>query len=123
MQGIGEIMKTILIVEDNDDVRTTLAEIFSCMGHNVHAAIHGQDALNSLSNIPVPSLIFLDIMMPVMDGPSFYRELRKQKHFDHVPVVVFSAVEDKYRLDGVAGHLRKPASLDDLMVYVTKYCS
>lgn len=116
-------MKTIMIIEDNDDVRTTLAEIFSCLGHNVHEAIHGQDALNSLNTIPVPSLIFLDMMMPIMDGPTFYREFRKQKHFDNVPVVVFSAVEDRFKLEGVAGHLKKPANLEDLMVYVSKYCN
>lgn len=118
-------MKTnnsILIVEDDNDVRETLAEILVYYGIVVHQACHGKDALETLSKIPIPALIILDAMMPVMDGPAFYAELRKEEKFGSVPVVLFSAVADKYNLEGLAGHLKKPADMDALLGHISKYC-
>lgn len=118
-------MKTnnnVLIVEDDIDVRSALAEILSYYGIVVHQASHGQEALDTLPIIPLPALIILDAMMPVMDGPEFYSELKKDKKFGNVPVILFSAVADKIKLDGLAGHLKKPADMETLLAHVSKYC-
>ncbi len=116
-------MKSILIVEDNDDVRSSLVEVLTMLGHHVHDAVNGKEALELLGRIPHPSLIFLDLMMPVMDGPTFYRELLSQKHLANIPVVVFSANADLVKLEGAAGHLKKPAELDDILVFIERYCT
>ena len=118
-------MKTInniLIVEDDNDVRTTLAEILGYYGLNVHQASNGKEALEILTIIPLPALIILDAMMPIMDGPAFYKELRMTDGFQDVPVILFSAVAEKFQMDGLAGHLKKPADIDDLIEHVSKYC-
>ena len=115
-------MKSILIIEDNDDVRTSFVDVLTMFGHQVHDAINGKEALDLLGRIPAPSLIFLDLMMPVMDGPTFYRELLKQNHLAHIPVVVFSANADMLKLEGAVGHLKKPAELDDILVFTERYC-
>lgn len=113
---------SILIIEDDKDVRETLADIVSSCGHDVHEAGHGQEALDRLQLIPLPSLIFLDAMMPVMDGPTFFAEFRKNEKHHSVPVILFSAVTDKINIDGLAGKLKKPANVDEILDLVTKYC-
>lgn len=91
-------------------------------GHEVHEACDGEEALEKLTQIPVPSLIFLDAMMPVMDGPTFFRELQKMNTHSTVPVVLFSAVDTKLDLPGVAARLRKPADLSEILDVVAKFC-
>jgi CheY-like chemotaxis protein len=113
----------ILIIEDDNDVRESLAEVLRSCGHNVHEACHGQHALDELMRISVPALVILDAMMPVMDGPAFYAEFRKSEKFCHVPVVLFSAVTSKITLEGLAGRLQKPADIEDILSLVSKFCS
>ena len=90
--------------------------------HNVHEAVNGKVALELLGRISPPALIFLDLMMPVMDGPTLYKELQNQKHLAHVPVVIFSANVDQVKIDGAAGHVKKPAELNDLLAYIDRFC-
>jgi len=113
---------TILIVEDDNDVRETLADLLAYYGVEVHQATHGLEALETLRKIPTPSLIILDAMMPVMDGPTFYAEFRKAQEYADVPVVLFSAVADKFQLEGLAGHLKKPADMEALLEFVNRHC-
>ncbi len=115
-------MKSIMVIEDNDDVRTAMVEVLNMLGFSVHEASNGKEALELLTKISPPGLIFLDLMMPIMDGATFYRELRNQKALNHVPVVIFSANADIVRIEGAVGHLKKPAELDDILVFVDRYC-
>ncbi|MES2526423.1 MAG: response regulator [Bdellovibrionota bacterium] len=115
-------MKTILVIEDNDDVRSSLVEVLTMLGFKVDEAVNGKEALALLEKISPPGLIFLDLMMPVMDGPTFYREMRNQTKLSHVPVVIFSANADIVKIEGAVGHLKKPAELDDILVFVDRYC-
>lgn len=113
----------ILLIEDDSDVREALAEILLTCGYSVVEASHGQEALEKLSSLPVPSLVFLDAMMPVMDGPTFFAEFRKNENYRNVPVVLFSAVGHKITLDGLAGRINKPGNVDEILDLVTKFCS
>ena len=117
-------MKTnpILVIDDDEDIRTTLADILSSLGHEVHQAENGKIALELLETTGVPALIFLDRMMPVMDGTEFYSVLKSMNGFESVPVVMFSANLEIVQLDGLAGHIKKPAGLDVILSYVEKYC-
>lgn len=117
-------MKTnlILVVEDDNDVRETLADILRSSGYQVHEASNGHEALASLLKIPPPSLVILDAMMPVMDGPTFYAEFRKIAKYVSVPVVLFSAVSDQIKIEGLAGRLKKPGTVEDILDLASKYC-
>jgi CheY-like chemotaxis protein len=66
--------KAILVIDDQDGIRRALARLLSRDGHEVETAAKGRIALDQLQNRPY-DLILCDWRMPVLDGPSFYREL------------------------------------------------
>jgi CheY-like chemotaxis protein len=80
----------ILIVEDDDDQRSVLAELLAGAGYDVDVACDGQEAVELLRDGLEPSLILLDLNMPRMDGWSFLQHLRGVRSSD-VPVLVTSA--------------------------------
>ena len=108
----------ILIVEDDDDIREALSQILELEGYTVREAANGREALDISSREPLPSLILLDLMMPVMDGWQFRSEQMKDPCLAKVPVVVISAdagVHEKVASFGAASVLPKPISLDRLL--------
>ena len=118
-------MKTnngILIVEDDNDVRVAIADILKFRGATVYEATNGLEALNLLPEIPLPDLVILDAMMPEMDGPAFFAEFRKREEYRNVPVVLFSAVVDSIHIEGLAGRLKKPADMREILELVEKFC-
>jgi len=83
---------TILLVEDDFVLRTSLAELFMSHGYAVDCAAHGLEAFHRLNTSPVkPSVIVLDLMMPHMDGIEFRSLQRALPRFSDVPVVVITA--------------------------------
>src|SRR4029079_8341817 len=83
---------TILLVEDDFVLRTSLAELFMSHGYTVDCAAHGLEAFHRLNISPVkPSVIVLDLMMPHMDGLEFRALQRALPSFCDVPVVVITA--------------------------------
>jgi CheY-like chemotaxis protein len=108
----------ILIVEDDDDIREALTQILELEGYQVREAVNGREALDISAQQPTPSLILLDLMMPVMDGWQFRSEQMKDPVLSKVPVVVISAdasVHEKVASFGAASVLPKPISLDRLL--------
>ena len=108
----------ILIIEDDDDIREALAQILELEGYSVREAANGREALDISSREPLPSLILLDLMMPVMDGWQFRSEQMKDPTLAKVPVLVISAdagVHEKVASFGAASVLPKPISLDRLL--------
>ncbi|WP_044200722.1 hybrid sensor histidine kinase/response regulator transcription factor [Flammeovirga sp. OC4] len=79
----------VMIVEDSEDMRFFLKEgMMDCF--QVIEAENGKEAI-SLLNTHTPSLIISDIMMPVMDGIEFAKELRSNKEYDHIPFIFLTA--------------------------------
>jgi CheY-like chemotaxis protein len=111
----------ILIVEDDFDIREALTQILEEEGYPVRGAANGKEALEVAASGPTPSLILLDLMMPVMNGWQFRAEQLQNPRLASVPVLVISAdphVQPKAATLGVAGLLKKPVSLDDLLAAV-----
>ena len=114
-------MATILVVEDNDDVREMMTVALELEGHTVHTAANGRQALAQLENGLHPSVILLDLMMPVMNGWEFRSALKRDSRFRDIPVVVVSAVGGD--LVGQTGiFLEKPIDVDTLLDVVGDYC-
>ncbi|MBC7386270.1 MAG: response regulator [Cryobacterium sp.] len=121
------LCKSILIAEDNEDVRESIADALESEGYHVYTSQNGKDALAILPTLPGPVLVLLDLMMPVMNGWEF---LDAQKH-DAVlaghQVVTISAVsptqslQDPEPLD-TAGSLQKPINLEPLLETVHQFC-
>lgn len=111
--------KQILLVEDNDDFRQTLALALEYHHYTVFQAEHGQVALRTLERI-TPDVIISDINMPVMNGIEFYKALRRIERLTPVPFMFLTAndTSDEIRLGrdlGVEDYLIKPVDPDTLI--------
>ena len=82
--------KTILVVDDEPDVRTFFETALDDAGFNVMTAANGQEALNRLLE-KRPDLITLDLVMPGMTGAKFLYEMKKNKDWKNIPVLVVTA--------------------------------
>ena len=113
--------KPVLVVDDDQDFREGIQNLLMGEGSEVFTASNGQDALDVLSAAPAPGLILLDLMMPVMSGHQFLRAIETHQAYSSIPVVVLTAAP--VTLKGVAGFLKKPPDLDELISIVQHYCS
>ena len=85
--------KTILIVDDDPDLRTALAGLLREAGWEVMEGKNGDEAV-SLAAFHHPDVILMDVMMPVKDGFAAYKELREDHRTAHIPVVMLTAVNE-----------------------------
>lgn len=118
--------RSILIVDDDPDIRDTLTQILEDEGYRIFAAANGQEALACLRQAAAPDLILLDLMMPIMNGWQFRAEQRQDALLAGIPVVVISAdgtVGDKARAIDAAGYLQKPIKLDLLLDTIRHHCA
>ena len=114
-------MQTVLVVEDDDDLREVVTQTLERNGFRVVGARDGQDALDRLECERGPCLILLDLMMPRMSGWEFRRRQLADPRFAELPVVVMTATAT---LDEAAIHaddiLRKPLSFASLLTAVKR---
>lgn len=89
---------TLLIVEDDPDLNTAYEMILSSAGYNVTTASNGQEALDVIKKNGDPSIIFLDLRMPVMDGIGFLKRYDAPSH-PKTTVIVFSNYDAQKEVD------------------------
>jgi two-component system chemotaxis response regulator CheY len=96
--------KTILIVDDSASLRQVVSMTLKGAGYDVIEACDGQDALGKLTGQKV-HLIISDVNMPVMDGITFVREVKKNASYKFTPVIMLTteATEEKKRMGQDAG--------------------
>jgi putative two-component system response regulator len=114
--------ETILVVEDNRDLRDALGEILNFNGYTVITATNGLDALEKMRTI-TPDLIISDIAMPHMDGYAFFQSVRSRPEWMAIPIIFLTARgerEDiiKSKDMGAEDYLIKPLSQDELLTAV-----
>ena len=114
----------ILLVEDDPDVRSTLADILSLEGFDVEPCDDGDTALARLREGERPDVILLDLMMPRMNGWQFRAQQETDPTLAGIPVVVLSAQgslspEQQKRLHAAA-LLRKPIEVPQLVDALTQ---
>jgi CheY-like chemotaxis protein len=109
----------VLVVDDDPDILDAVCDILEGEGYRVARARHGLEALERVE-AERPSLVLLDLMMPVMDGASFANALRQRRMERPVPVVVISADGNpqKAQAVGAQGYLAKPFDIDALLSQV-----
>ena len=115
----------VLIVEDDDEIREILAEMLADEGFAVTTASNGRDALDLMrSAAPRPSLVVLDLMMPVMDGWQLRREMLADPDLSSIPVVVVSGAADIERMSSTLAAskiLTKPVKWPQLRDSIRAY--
>jgi two-component system, chemotaxis family, chemotaxis protein CheY len=112
---------SVLVVEDEPDIRETLRDILEMEGYRVRCAANGKEALDVLAEMK-PKLILLDLMMPVMSGYELLQRLRESDDLAKIPVTVVSAVGDRATVRN-ASILKKPFDLDVLLHLVDQQCA
>lgn len=117
------MVHTILVVEDDDDIRELVAEVLVQSGYRVAEAANGQEALEFLKEHEGPCVVLLDLMMPVLSGPELLEIMADDERLASLPVVVVSAVADRGKAPGVRRFLRKPVPFDVLRAVVAEYCA
>jgi CheY-like chemotaxis protein len=111
----GDSERHALVVDDRAENREMLRRALEIEGWRVSEAGNGRTALDALA-VGEPSLILLDLMMPVMDGFEFVLEMRKRDASRAIPIVVVTAKditdEDRRRLSGGVVGLIEKSGLD-----------
>jgi two-component system chemotaxis response regulator CheY len=116
-------MHTILVVEDDTEIRELVAEVLGAEGYAVVQAANGQEALDYLrTKGPKPCVILLDLMMPVLSGPELIEIMAEDRKLASLPVVVVSAIAGRGTAPGVKRFLKKPVSSAVLRRVVAEYC-
>ena len=110
-------MATVLVVEDNDDVREMMAVALELGGgHVARTAANGLEALARLHEGPRPAVILADLMMPMMSGWELRAVLREDPEFREIPFVIVSAVMmEGIEAVGRARSLSKPVDIDAML--------
>jgi CheY-like chemotaxis protein len=112
---------TVLIVEDEEDLREMMREALEMKGYRVVTAEEGQDALRKIDSIDQLCLVLLDLLMPGMNGWDFLAKMRERPELDEVPVIVHSSASTRAPA-GVTRVLQKPILFDRLISVVGEYC-
>ena len=111
--------KTILIIDDSNTNLVLLESLFKRSGYSVHSASSAKEGLKTLEN-KQPDLIYLDLIMPDVDGFDFIRMLRKNSDWKDIPVVILSAVNEEEVISrsielGARDYLTKPLNIKYVM--------
>ena len=119
----NQCCQSVLVVEDDEDIRTAMVDILESEGYQTESATNGQEALDLLRKINKPCLVLLDMMMPIMNGRQFLDRVMEDAVLAPIPVLVVSAIADKTDTEGAVGFLKKPVDIDMVLKMVDRYCS
>lgn len=114
----------VLIIDDDDDIRQTVADALEIEHLVVHSARHGQEALDLLKGGLRPCLILLDMVMPVMDGWKFAQAVAADPALSGLRLCVFSATglsPSQPIPEKVVAVLRKPVRLEALLEVIHRH--
>ena len=114
--------KTILIIDDDADVRDYFATFYADNGFAVETAVDGGEALAKI-DASAPDLITLDITMPEKSGVRLYREMKEDESRKGIPIIIITGVSEDFqsfissrrRVPPPEGYLTKPVDLDELL--------
>lgn len=114
--------KQVMVVDDDEDVREILGDYLTLKGYAVSMAENGQQALDILEGLPEkPCFLLLDLMMPVMDGWQFLRQIEPDNDLSSIPVFVTTSAPERapkgYPL------LPKPVDLHQVARAVQSVCN
>jgi two-component system phosphate regulon response regulator PhoB len=110
--------KTVLIVEDELDMRIFISTLLETSGYRPVRAKDGNEGMRKARDV-VPDLIILDVMMPGEGGVQMYRQLKTDKNLCHIPVIMLSAVAKKtfsHYLNMINARLKDPLSDPDAYI-------
>jgi CheY-like chemotaxis protein len=114
--------KRILIVDDEQDIRTYLSTLFGDQGYETVEAKDGEEAIQKLQ-AGIPDLITLDVSMPEKSGVRLYREMKTDDRWKHIPIVVVTGVSEdmktfissRHQVPAPEGFVSKPINQKEIL--------
>jgi CheY-like chemotaxis protein len=107
---------TVLVVDDEADVRESLAEALRDEGYGVEVAANGREAMALVGTLARPCLVILDLIMPVMSGQAVYAAMQADAALADIPILVCTS--DASRAPAGALLMKKPFKLSRLLTTV-----
>ena len=116
--------KTILVVEDDEDLRGIYKEILEVHDYDVQIAFNGLEGVEKFKQ-KKPSLVIMDIDMPVLDGFKAFKQIKETDNNANVIIVTgFSDTEQRSKEAinlGLIKIISKPLGVDELLMLAKKY--
>ncbi|MCD4768697.1 MAG: response regulator [Bacteroidales bacterium] len=111
--------KHILVIDDSNTNIVLLESLLERNGYSVSSALSAREGIETIKD-KMPDLIYLDLVMPELDGLGFLRILRNNDSWKDIPVVILSAISDsemikKSRELGVAEYIIKPLNINKII--------
>lgn len=115
-----------MVIDDSRTIRRTAESLLEREGYHVISATDGFEALSMIADNK-PDLIFLDVMMPRLDGYQTCALLKHHQVFRHTPVVMLSSKDSLFdrargRVVGSDNYITKPFTRDELLTVIEQYC-
>ncbi|MCX5855282.1 MAG: response regulator [Deltaproteobacteria bacterium] len=118
--------KRILIVDDEQDIRTYLSTLLGDQGYETVQANDGEEAMQKVQAGPL-DLITLDISMPEKSGVKFFREMKTDDRWKHIPVIIVTGVSEdfksfissRHQIPAPEGFVSKPISPEEILNLVS----
>jgi two-component system chemotaxis response regulator CheY len=117
--------RTVLLVDDDEDICEIVAEVVAGQGYVVQVARNGREALAALERGgELPSLVLLDMMMPELDGPQLLTIMKETPAYADIPVVMVTAARREPPRNwgsDVSGWLFKPVDYEQLVGAIARF--
>ena len=115
----------VMLVDDSATIRRTAEAILKKEGYEVFTAANGFEAMSAITDSR-PDIIFIDIMMPRLDGYQTCTLIKNNSYFRNTPVVMLSSKDGLFdrargRIAGSEQHINKPFSKHELLEAIAKY--
>lgn len=115
---MSKIDQLVLVVEDEETLRSTIVDLLELEGYSVKFAANGEEGV-AIATRELPNVIITDLSMPVMNGYEVIRALRANELTSSIPIVVLSAKLEQADINealalGAAAFIRKPFDADKL---------
>jgi CheY-like chemotaxis protein len=110
--------RTVLIVDDESDLRAGLSDLFEDEGYRVETAADGQEGLLRMRSLVRPCVVLLDLIMPIMSGNEAYAAMQADPELSGLPVIVMTSAP--WLAPSGVLVMRKPVDLDRLLETVKR---
>lgn len=119
-------MKTVLIIEDNEEIRENTCEFLELSGFNVISSQNGKEGVAAAAHTR-PDVIVCDILMPGINGYDVIRQLKNNPLTSGIPFIYLTASGEKNDIStamkmGANGYIRKPFEMRNLIAEIRKVC-
>jgi twitching motility two-component system response regulator PilG len=123
--GVERVTIKVMIIDDSNTIRRTAEALLKKAGYEVLTASDGFEAMSMITDHN-PDIIFVDIMMPRLDGYQTCQLIKNNKKFRDTPVIMLSSKDGLFdrargRIAGSEEHVNKPFTQEELIDVINKY--